>query len=1030
MVRHKKPFFSHLMVLIVPLLCILSPSDLFASNKLTLQNKGVSLGHLAGYYMAVKKGFYAQEGLEVQIKGVPPDTNVPRDVQPFDARPIVVGLLIVSCLLIIALYIYSLNRRLSLKITELNNTLEELSKSESRYRVLAENTTDVIWTMDVQGRFTYISPSVFNLRGYTAKEVMAQTPEEALTPRSRAVYFDGLKLMAETVSKGLRLEPSVYELEQPCKDGSTVWTEATINGIYDDEGKLIGIVGVTRDITDRRANEEKLRLLSEVVEQSPYGIVVSNAQGNIEYVNERFLETNTLSKDAVIGAKHKEVIASLCDPLRDISVTWASARTGFRWQTERQFKDKMGQMRHEAITVAPLKSQDGNITHIISIHHDITERKALEAEIQGLLHTIETIGDNLPNSFVYQTIKTYPDINRRYTYISKGIRDIVGIEPHEALQDANKVYERIYPEDIELFLKAEKETIENKKETFAIDVRGYDIAGNLKWFRVQASYRYNDDGRTITVNGIVTDITHYKEIEMELEAARQEAINAAKAKGEFLANMSHEIRTPLHSIIGYTELLKGLPLSREAMDYLENMTVAESALMCLINDILDFSKIEAGKMQLYLDEVDVIELLEQTIEVVCLQAYQKGLELIFHVSPKMPKYGHLDAVRLRQVLINLLSNAVKFTDEGEIELRADFRPINDREGIFEFSVRDTGIGISEAYQRHIFEGFVQIDNYSTRKHTGTGLGLAISESLVRMMGSSIALKSKLGEGSTFSFSVKTAYRAEPCETPPILSGQIKAMVLVANNTVRKNMEDNLMSLSIATYGCADLREAIHVAKENSDIEVLIVEYKQLSDEGLEALRGVVDAIQNKPTGLKTILLVEPTMVLETRYAPVWLGELKQLVKPIRPSRLYRLLFGHQCPSCTSSDQTSTQTSIPLKILITEDVPMNMVIIERLIGKIIPEAKIFKATTGREAVDEYINSLPDIVFMDVQMPEMDGITATRLIREYEARLQRSTKIVALTAGITDSERQRCIDAGMDHFLGKPIDIAALRGVLQP
>lgn len=454
--------------------------------------------------------------------------------------------------------------------------------------------------------------------------------------------------------------------------------------------------------------------------------------------------------------------------------------------------------------------------------------------------------------------------------------------------DQNEVF---FAKDNEVFTTGR----ENINEEFLTDG-----TGKIRTIITRKTLYVDPSGKEFLV-GVINDITKLKETEKELKAAKEQAETANRAKSEFLANMSHEIRTPLNSIIGFTELLKDTDLDEMQKQYIDNVNSSGRTLLGIINDILDFSKIEAGKLELDMICTDIIQLIEQSIDIIKYSAFEKKLGLSLIIQSGMPEFAVVDPVRLKQILVNLLSNAVKFTPKGSVELKVDFVKTHGTSGIFTFSIRDTGIGISKEQQKKLFKAFSQADSSTARKFGGTGLGLIISNLLTEKMGGKIELISETGRGSVFYFSIAAEF-----------------------DPVKKSGRE--------------------VQKNIGDLNV-------------------------------------------------------------------------------SNTKTAT-------ILIAEDVDMNMLLIKSMINKMVKKAVLFEARNGLEVLKIIKDINPDLILMDIQMPEMDGIETTLQIREKE-RTDGLTNIpiIALTAGTSREEKEKCINAGMNGFIAKPIRTDALFKILK-
>ncbi len=522
-----------------------------------------------------------------------------------------------------------------------------------------------------------------------------------------------------------------------------------------------------------------------------------------------------------------------------------------------------------------------------------------------------------------------------------------------------------------------------------------------------------------------------------LKYAETSARLSNTAKSEFLANMSHEIRTPLNGIIGFSELLIKSPLNDIQKQYCENIQTSGNSLLAIINDILDLSKIESGKLDLEFIETDLFELLYQSTEIIKYHAEIKGLELILNIQPDLPRIDLFDPLRLKQIIINLLSNAVKFTEKGEVELKVIFCKLENNRGQYEFSIRDTGIGITDEQKHKLFKSFSQADSSTTRKFGGTGLGLIISDLLARKMGSTIQVESKWGEGSRFYFTIETSYSHKIDSSKDKLFMPFKNALLIENNISLGNIFKNQfnywgLNLSI----CENTQSAIDNLKTNI-YDVIIVDYNLPDTNGLQTVRKIKDMFNNEQDNLNIILLYniidDQNLLLEIENS----GVKHTLTKPVKTDELYKILIQKE-KKVSKNDTQHKNNDINIKsdfsenskspvILVAEDIVLNMILINALIKEIYPNAIIIEAINGQEAYNKTIANKIDLIIMDIQMPLMDGIETTVKIRNWEKDIQLNSRlpIIALSAGTLKEELDKALAAGIDDFLTKPVEPIKLR-----
>jgi len=883
----------------------------------------------------------------------------------------------------------------------------------------------IVSIADLSGNITYANDKFCQISGYSREALLGHNHRLINSGLQDRDYFQNLwqTILAGEVWHG--------EICNRARSGHLYWVQATIVPLVDDRGAPEQFIAIRTDITARKQlqaamadAESRVRRITNAVPGVVYQCEVGHGKIRYTFLSDRLTEIRGLDRTALLAdgsLAFAQIVSE--DRERCFSEVLDAAARRASWHGDYRVLLPDGSLRwiRSEIKPEPQLASDG-ATVFTGIWQDVTQLKEAGERLRQVTESIPVV--------VFQ-YRLWADGRQNFSFCSSVVQAICGLEPEDVMADPAAFFDQVFEEDREPFVEAFVASAKNNVR-ISIDFRmHHKTSGAVIWVHGESMPKKAEDGGVLW-NGYLTDITQAKQASNELSRAKEAAEVANRAKSDFLANMSHEIRTPMNGVIGMTELALETELTQEQREYLEIVKSSSDALLRVINDILDFSKIEAGKLMIEKVSFNLGRMVGETLKSLAIRAQAKGLELVCDMDPDVPTAVVGDPGRLRQILMNLIGNAIKFTEHGEVVLHIGTEQHGSQMRLFRFSVQDSGIGIPPALLDSIFEAFSQEDSSITRRFGGTGLGLSISRRLVEALGGQISVQSELGRGSRFEFSALMeviSHGAVASDNAEQLAG-LKVLLVDDNEVNRRVISRALDSLGMHTSqadsGSGALAAVAQAATTSARFDLVLLDAHMPVMDGFTAaqqmlgLPGCADL---------TLVMLSSAGLKGDAQRSKEAGFAAYLSKPFTRIELTQLLSRVVNGTQANTTELVTRHVIQdedqaLDVLLVEDNVVNQKLAIALLGRW--GHRVTVADDGQVALDLLEDKRFDLVLMDMMMPVLDGLEATRRFRALEQG--RRTPIVAMTANVMQGDRERCLHAGMDDYISKPIETAELQRVL--
>ncbi|MEM7030661.1 MAG: response regulator [Chloroflexota bacterium] len=766
--------------------------------------------------------------------------------------------------------------------------------------------------------------------------------------------------------------------------------------------------------------------LQATIDAMGNGLCLLDTTGNVISMNPasqkmlRFQEQDLIGQSIINRIQIRS--ANLETHLDDVASFQQLIGRGEPYSSDNSYlKPRTGLAFPISFTISPI-IQEEVLQGAVFVFRDITARKRSEALLHASEEKHRNILENIEDGY-YEF-----DLAGNLTFFNDSLAFILGYDSSELM--GMNCRQLLHASQVEQVFRAFREVFKTRQPARNFDWEIIRKNGEHRHVEASVSLIQDTQGRRHGFRGIVRDITIRKEVEQTLQEAINAAQAATEAKSDFLANMSHEIRTPMNAVIGMTGLLLDTDLSSEQHDFVETIRNSGENLLAIINDILDFSKIESGKLELETQPFHLRQCIEDALDLITPKASEKRLELVYHITPGTPEVLLGDAMRVNQILANLLSNALKFTHRGEIVVTASATLIQAKQYEFEISVKDTGIGIPEDRINRLFQSFSQVDASTTRKYGGTGLGLAISQELSKLMGGQLWVESQVDNGSTFYFTLQA--ESHPTEADTYLQknypsmAQKRVLIVDDNTTNRRILDHQTKTWGLSVTSTASAFEALAVLEQQEKFDAIILDMYMPDMDGFELATEIRKKVNPQDVPILLMTSIGQRYKKEDR-----LPFEAQLAKPVKSRLLQQTLFNlitrqyvskkHIVQTRQSDLDPTLGQRHPLRILIAEDNPVNQKVVLNILNRLGYRADM--VGNGVEALEALERQPYDVVLMDIQMPEMDGVEATDQIRR-SPFITQQPRIIAMTANALSGDRETYLKAGMDEYLSKPIQISTL------